>query len=129
MYNLFNEKEPPVFPGTFSYNAAAASNSEHNQIKTVGKHKTNINRNRQKHHQNNQVQPVNKATDQQIKPAISHRPAASKTLLIGTSFLAGINRKGLNKNIECNPIPGATVDILIDKIQIFDLKCFSSIVI
>ena len=37
MYNLFNEKEPPVFPGTFSYNAAAASNSEHNQIKTVGK--------------------------------------------------------------------------------------------
>ena len=27
MYNLFNEKEPPVFPGTFSYNAAAASNS------------------------------------------------------------------------------------------------------
>ena len=37
MYNLFNEKEPPVFPGTFSYNVAAASNSEHNQIKTVGK--------------------------------------------------------------------------------------------
>ena len=47
LYNLFNEKEPPVFPGTFSYNAAAASNSEHNQIKTVGKNKTNINRNRQ----------------------------------------------------------------------------------
>ena len=39
MYNLFNKNEPPVFPGTFSYNAAAASNSEHNQIKTVGKTK------------------------------------------------------------------------------------------
>ena len=37
IYNLFNEKEPPVFPGTLSYNAAAASNSEHNEIKTVGK--------------------------------------------------------------------------------------------
>ena len=91
------------------------------------KNKTNINRNKQKHHQNNQ--PVNKATDQQIKPVISHRPAASKTLLIGSSILSGINRKGLNKNIDCNPIPGATVDILIDKIQIFNLKCFSNIVI
>ena len=39
MYNLFNKNEPPVFPGTFSYNAAAASNSEYNQIKTVGKTK------------------------------------------------------------------------------------------
>ena len=37
IYNLFNEKEPPVFPGTLSYNADAASNSEHNEIKTVGK--------------------------------------------------------------------------------------------
>ena len=39
MYNLFNKNEPPVVPGTFSYNAAAASNSEYNQIKTVGKTK------------------------------------------------------------------------------------------
>ena len=93
----------------------------------MGKKQNKTNRNKQKHHQNNQ--PVNKATDQQIKPVISHRPAASKTLLIGSSILAGINRKGLNKNIERNPIPGATVDILIDKIQIFDLKCFSKIVI
>ena len=105
MYNLFNEKEPPVFPGTFSYSGAAVSNSEHNQINTVGKNKTNINRNKQKHHQNNQVQPVNKAADQQIKPVISHRPAALKTLLIGSLILLGINRKGLNKNIECNPYP------------------------
>ena len=60
------------------------------------KRKININRNKQKHDQNNQVQPVNKDTDQQIKPVISHKPAASKTLLIGSSILSGINRKGLN---------------------------------
>ena len=58
MYNMFNENEPPVFPGTFSYSASAASNSGHNQIKTVDK--TNINRNKPKQHKNNQVQPVNK---------------------------------------------------------------------
>ena len=39
LYHLFNEKEPPVFPGTFSYSASTASNSEHNQIKTVAKTK------------------------------------------------------------------------------------------
>ena len=42
-----------------------------------------INRIKQKHHKSNQIQPVNKATDQQTKPVISHRPAASKTLLKG----------------------------------------------
>ena len=43
-----------------------------------------INRNKQKHHKSNQIQHVNKATDQQTKPVISHRPAASKTLLKGS---------------------------------------------
>ena len=89
--------------------------------------KKNINRNKPKQHQNNQVQPVNKTIDKQIKPVLSHRPAASRTLLLGSSIYLGINRKGLN--IECHSIPGTTVDILIDKIQMFDLKCFSDIVI
>ena len=34
MYNLFNEKGPPVFPRTFSYNAAAASNSKSGPLGT-----------------------------------------------------------------------------------------------
>ena len=34
-----------------------------------------------------------------------------------------------NETHDPNPIPGATVDMLIDKIQIFDLKCFSNIVV
>ena len=45
------------------------------------------------------------------------------------SILSGINKKGLNRNVECHPISGATVDILLDKILLFDLRCFENIVI
>ena len=119
MRNLFNEKEPLVFPGTSSYSAAAALN-----INKAGDKKSEA-----KNSQNSQIKPVNKASDKPIKPVISHRPTPSKTLLIGDSILSGINKKGLNKNVECHPISGATVDILIDKIRIYDLKCFENIVI
>ena len=129
MRNLFEEKEPPVFPGTSSYSAAAALNIENNQNKAVDQQQTNTNRTRSKNSQNGQFKPVNKASDKPIKPVISRRPTASKTLLIGDSILSGINKKGLNKNVECHSISGATVDTLIDKIQIYDLKCFDNIVI
>ena len=119
MRNLFNEKEPPVYPGTSSYSAAAALN-----INKAGDIKSGS-----KNSENSQIKPVNKASDKPIKPVISHRPTPSKTLLIGDSILSGINKKGLNKNVECHPISGATVDILIDKIRIYDLKCFENIVI
>ena len=110
MRNLFEEKEPPVFPGTSSYSAAAALNIENNQNKTVDQQQTNTNRSRSKNSQNGQFKPVNKASDKPIKPVISRRPTASKTLLIGDSILSGINKKGLNKNVECHSISGATVD-------------------
>ena len=119
MRNLFNEKEPPVFPGTSSYSAAAALN-----INKAGDIQSGS-----KNSQISQIKPVNKASDKPIKPVISHRPTPSKTLLIGDSILSGINKKGLNKNVECHPISGATVDILIDKIRIYDLMCFENIVI
>ena len=125
---VFNEKEPPVFPGTSSYSAAAATNVENHQNKAeVEKQQTKTSRSGSKNSQNNQ--PINKSTDKPIKTIISHRPKATKTLLIGDSILSGINKKGLNKNVECHPISGATVDILMDKIQIYDLKCFENIII
>ena len=46
----------------------------------------------------------------------------SRTLLIGDSILNGINRKGLSNYVECHSIPGATIDTIIDKLQIYDLK-------
>ena len=132
MRNIFNEKEPPVLPGTSSYSAAAALNIENiqnNQTKAGDQQQTNTKRNGAKNSKNNQFKPVNKASNKPIQPVISRRPAALKTLLIGDSILSGINKKGLNKNVECHSISGATVDILADKIQIYDLKCFENIVI
>lgn len=52
-----------------------------------------------------------------------------RTLLIGDSILSGVNRKGLNKYVECLPIPGAKIDTIIDRIQLYDLTKFNSIVI
>ena len=126
MRNLFNEKEPPIFPGTFSYSTAAATNIKNQQNK---EQQTKTNRSGSKNSQNNQSKRVNKSTDKPIKTVISRKTTASKTLLIGDSILSGINKKGLNKNVECHPISGATVEILMDKIQIFDLKCFENIII
>ena len=129
MRNLFEEKETRVFPGTSSYSAAAALNIENNHNRAVDQQQTNKNKSASKNIQNSQFKPVNKASDKPNKPVISCRETASKTLLIGDSILSGINKKGLNKNVECHPISGATVDILADKIRIYDLKCFENIVI
>ncbi|MES9881522.1 MAG: GDSL-type esterase/lipase family protein [Sedimenticola sp.] len=54
---------------------------------------------------------------------------STKTLLIGDSILSGINQKGLNKNVECLTLPGATVDVIQRKIKIFDLKQFDNVII
>ena len=72
---------------------------------------------------------MNPQSAKSIKTVISQRPIASKTLIIGDSILSGINKKGLNNDIECHPIPGATVDIVMEKIKIYDLKCFKNIII
>ena len=129
LQNLFKENEPPVSPGTSSYSAATASNIEKRRNNVVNQQQTNPNRNRSKNSQNNQPELVNKASEKSIKPVINRRPTTSKTLLIGDSILSGINKKGLNRNVECQSVSGATVDTLIDKIQIYDLKCFDNIVI
>lgn len=83
----------------------------------VSRTKTSVNENRQ-----NQTssQSQMRAND----PNINNR-----TLLLGDSILAGTNRKGLINGTECHPIPGATIDSIYDKIQIFDVTKFSKIVI
>ena len=64
-----------------------------------------------------------------IQTIIGHRTTQPKTVLFGDSILLGINKKGLNRTVECHAISGASVDILLDKIRIFDLRCFENIVI
>ena len=116
MCNLFNENAPPVHPGTSSY-SAAASKTVKPQTKVIDQKETNKTRN------------GHKIVDKPIQPIINPRQTAPKTLLIGDSILSGINMKGLNKNVECHSISGATIKTIIDKIQIYDLKCFDNIII
>lgn len=120
-----------ISPGNKSYSKAAAANIEKHQKKAETKRKPkDVNSKKSKNSENTQSnKPADKAFNKPIKTVITQRPTASKTLIIGDSILSGISHKGLCKNIECHPYPGATVDILIDKIKIYDLKCFQNIII
>ena len=53
----------------------------------------------------------------------------SKILIIGDSILSGVNRKGLSRNVECQPYSGANIDTILEKVQMFDLTKSSDIVI
>lgn len=52
-----------------------------------------------------------------------------RTLIIGDSIVSGINRKGLTNKVECQSVPGATIDTVIDKLQIFDISKFDRLVV
>ena len=43
--------------------------------------------------------------------------------------MSGINRKGLTKGVECKSVPGATVDIITDSLQILDITKFDNIIV
>ena len=80
-------------------------------------------------------QYTNKPKNTQIKAkkAVQRKsgetPKSTKSLIIGDSIIKGINEKGLNSNIHCHGISGATVETVLDQIQLFDLKNFSTIII
>ena len=52
-----------------------------------------------------------------------------KTLLIGDSLLSGVNSKGMKNYVHCQPIPGATVGNIKEKIVMYDLSQFKNIII
>ena len=52
-----------------------------------------------------------------------------KTLLIGDSLLSGVNVKGLKSYVHCQPIPGATINKVKEKISMYDLNQFKNIII
>ena len=124
---LFDERQPAIIPGTLSYSAATATNNEKSQNKAEAEKQPSMKGSKKS--QCNQSKQGNKPSGRPIQTVIGHRTTQPKTLLIGDSILSGINKKGLNRNVECHPISGATVDILLDKILIFDLRCFENIVI
>lgn len=53
----------------------------------------------------------------------------NKTLIVGDSILAGINQKGLAKHVIAQPFPGATVETIMTKITMYNLRQFGSVVI
>ena len=54
---------------------------------------------------------------------------SNRTLLIGDSLLSGVNKKGLKDDVHCQPLPGATIEIIKDKISMFDISKFKNVVI
>ena len=98
MHNLFNEKEPPVFPGTFSYSTAAATNMKNQQNETeVAKQQTTTNRSGSKNSENNQSKHVTKSTDKPFKTMISRKTTGSETLLIGDSYSLWDKQEGFKQ--------------------------------
>ena len=52
-----------------------------------------------------------------------------QTLLIGDSLLSGVNGKGMKNYVHCQPIPGATISRIQEKISMYDLNRFQNIII
>lgn len=63
------------------------------------------------------------------KPRISTQSKNKKILLIGDSIVSGINPKGLKGNIYKHGIGGATIDVLLKEIEVYDLNQFSHIIV
>ena len=61
-------------------------------------------------------------------PSVPSQPA-KKILLIGDSILNGINKEGLKENIYKHGISGATIQTLLNEIEVYDLNQFSHAVI
>lgn len=76
------------------------------------------------HHLSTRSRPVPKP-----RTSIQSQTGLKKILLIGDSIVSGINQNGLRKNVYKQGISGATIDSLLNEIEVFDLRQFSHIVI
>lgn len=141
-------ENPQLLPGASSYKDALtkrpltkdqtkADNQERKKSTTCPSNTERRNQTGAQRKETENVNPIpicDPANERQQKQHTEHyRPQnvenEHRTLLIGDSILSGINRKGLNKNVECLPVPGAKIDTISDRIQMYDLTKFSSIVL
>lgn len=128
--------DPPVTPGTASYSEVLITEVQNENGKTKNnkppskgsKSKGNTGTSKST---NNKKPKNDNPMDKQQNPSTpnSDMIKQGRTLIIGDSILSGVNRKGLNTNVECQPIPGATIDMVIDKIHLFDLTKFDNTVV
>ena len=67
------------------------------------------------------------------KPKVSKtshtKATAKKILLMGDSIITGVNIKGLKDKVYKHGISGATVDTLLQEIEVYDLQNFSHIIL
>ena len=145
--NATTDDEPQVIPGSSTYSDIVSkdptvhretNNGVNPIINSPGNHAsvtdtlTQPNTNKKQNHQNinhkSSTKPKSQV-NQSMDSTSNMQKRGSKILIIGDSILSGINRKGLSHNVECQPYPGANIDTLYEKVQMFDLTKFSDIVI
>lgn len=103
------------------------SNESHTpETNIVTQQNTNRNLNQNANHRSSR--PARQASESRGQASNMQR-RGSKIIIIGDSILTGVNRKGLAPNIECQPYSGANIDVVYEKVQMFDLSKFSDIVI
>ena len=120
-----------IVPGNMSYSQALNNKqlppiqTRNNQRKSPCDTDTNLN--------NKPQQKTGKSTKnsppKSNKIGTSQKQSTPQTLIIGDSILSGVNQKGLRNKVECQPVSGASVDSLLEKIKIYDLKIFQNIII
>ena len=142
--NATTDDEPQVIPGSSTYSDIVSkdptpihretNNGVNPIINSPGNHAsvtdtvTQPNTNKKQNHQN--INHKSSTKPNQSRDSTSNmQKRGSKILIIGDSILSGINRKGLSHNVECQPYPGANIDTIYEKVQMFDLTKFSDIVI
>ena len=77
---------------------------------------------------NNNPQPTKTNPVPKSKPSVPVQ-SAKKILLIGDSTITGVNKQGLKDNVYKHGISGATVQMLLTEMEVYDLQQFSHAVI
>lgn len=109
------QEEPRATPGSRSYSETVQTNP--------------LPRNNTQNTQNKNEQRPTINARQSAPRNSTNGDQNRKTLLIGDSLLSGVNVKGLKSYVHCQPIPGATINKVKEKISMYDLNQFKDIII
>lgn len=122
--------EAKTVPGNSTY-SEVLMNNEPSQLppSQKGSKQVNLPKDADKNPQQSQFRSTKTSSDKSVKSGTNQKQPMSRTLFIGDSILSGVNQKGLNSKVDCQAIPGATIDSLLEKILIYDLKSFQDIII
>lgn len=120
--------ESKTVPGTSTY-SEVLRNNEPLQQPPIQKRNNKANQPKDMDKNKKQSKSAKTSSDKLVNSGISQTQPVSRTLFIGDSILSGIHQKGLKSKVDCQAIPGATIDILLEKVPIYDLKSFQNIII